>query len=108
MTLQRDINWVVKEAIDGGVTMVQLREKDCSTKEFLSLAISIKKLLVPYKIPLIINDRLDIAIAADADGLHIGQDDMPYQIARDILGYNKIIGLSVENIQQVKDATTWM
>jgi thiamine-phosphate pyrophosphorylase len=100
----RSIEWIVEEAVKGGVTMIQLREKDCNTREFVELAIRIKKKLLPLGIPLIINDRLDVALACNADGLHIGQNDMPYEVARRFLGYNKIIGLSVENIQQVHDA----
>jgi thiamine-phosphate pyrophosphorylase len=95
---------IIKKAVEGGVTMVQLREKNISTLEFYQLAISLKKLLHTFKIPLIINDRLDIALAIDADGLHIGQSDLPYEIARKLLGKEKIIGLSVETIQQAKEA----
>jgi thiamine-phosphate pyrophosphorylase len=100
----RPVAWIVEQAVMGGVTMVQLREKNISTRDFLNKAIDLKKLLTPYGIPLIINDRLDIALAADADGLHIGQSDMPYHIARQILGNDKIIGLSVETIAQAKEA----
>ncbi len=97
---------VAVAAVEGGVTMVQLREKECSTLEFYNLALRMKACLKPYKVPLIINDRLDIALACDAEGLHIGQNDMPYQIARQLLGQNKIIGLSVENTQDVVDANS--
>ncbi|NWJ49259.1 MAG: thiamine phosphate synthase [Bacteroidetes bacterium] len=100
----RSVEWIVEQAVMGGVTMVQLREKNISTLDFLNKAIALKKLLSLYGIPLIINDRLDIALASDADGLHIGQSDMPYQIAREILGYDKIIGLSVETITQAEEA----
>ncbi|HUX55387.1 MAG TPA: thiamine phosphate synthase [Bacteroidales bacterium] len=100
----RPIEFVVEQAVKGGVTLVQVREKDCSTLDFVNLAILLKKLLVPYRVPLIINDRLDVALASDADGLHIGQQDMPYTMARKILGSYKIIGLSVENIEQAKEA----
>lgn len=100
----RDLEWIVEEAVKGGVTMVQLREKDCSTREFIDLAASLKRKLSEYRVPLIINDRADVALAADADGLHIGQSDMPYSIARKLLGSNKIIGLSVENMEQVYQA----
>ena len=100
----RDIEWIVEEAVLGGVTMVQLREKDCSTREFVSLAQRLKKKLQPFNVPLIINDRIDIVLASDADGLHIGQSDMPYDIARRILGNNKIIGLSVENMDDVRES----
>lgn len=99
-----DIEWIVEQAIQGGVTMVQLREKQCGTREFIMLAIRLKKKLSPYHIPLIINDRLDVALAADADGLHIGQSDMPYDMARRLFGKYKIIGLSVENMEQALQA----
>lgn len=102
----RSIEWVVEEAAKGGVTMVQLREKNTSTREFYETGIKIKKILQKYKIPLIVNDRLDIAMAIDAEGLHIGQSDIPYEVARQLLGKDKIIGLSVENIDQVIWANT--
>ncbi|MDQ2180492.1 thiamine phosphate synthase [Marinifilum sp. D714] len=95
---------IVEEAVKGGVSMVQIREKEASSKDFYQLASKIKKVLEKYKVPLIINDRLDIALAVDAEGLHIGQSDLPYKVAREILGPNKIIGLSVENIEQAKQA----
>lgn len=104
LSLGRDLSWIVEEAVKGGVTMVQLREKDCSTKQFVELAIQLKKMLASYRLPLIINDRVDVALASDADGLHIGQDDMPYLIARKLLGKNKIIGLSVETMEEVFEA----
>ena len=99
LSLGRPLTQVVEDAVRGGVTMVQLREKDCSSKEFFDYAVELKKCLRPYNIPLIINDRLDIALACDAEGLHIGQNDIPYEIARKILGKDKIIGLSVESIE---------
>lgn len=102
----RPIEWIVEEAVKGGVTMVQLREKNCSTTDFIELAIRLKRILEPYKVPLIINDRLDVALASDADGLHIGQSDMSYQAAREMLGYQKIIGLSVETVSQAKEANS--
>lgn len=81
--------------------MVQLREKDCPTGEFITLARELKMVLQPLGIPLIINDRVDVALAIDADGVHIGQSDMPYEVARALLGKNKIIGLSVETMDEV-------
>lgn len=104
LSLGRRLEYVVDEAAKGGITMVQLREKDCSTLEFYQQAILLKECLRPYNIPLIINDRLDIALACDAEGLHIGQSDMPYAIARKLLGKDKIIGLSVECLQDAIDA----
>ena len=97
----RDMSWIVSEAVAGGVTMVQLREKDCSTAEFISLAKELKTALKPLGVPLIINDRIDVALAVDADGVHIGQSDMPYETARRLLGPDKIIGLSVETMEEV-------
>ncbi|MBE6292065.1 MAG: bifunctional hydroxymethylpyrimidine kinase/phosphomethylpyrimidine kinase [Bacteroidales bacterium] len=97
----RDMAWIVREAAAGGVTMVQLREKECSTAEFIQLARELKAALAPLGIPLIINDRVDVALAVDADGVHIGQSDMPYATARKLLGSDKIIGLSVETMDEV-------
>ena len=96
----RDILKAVEDAIKGGVTLLQLREKDISTADFYNLALKIKTLSKHYNIPLIINDRLDIALAIDADGLHIGQDDMPIEVARKLIGKNKLLGYSVSNIKE--------
>ncbi len=104
LSLERDIMWIIEEAVKGGVSMVQLREKDCSTRKFIDIATSVKKLLSKHNVPLIINDRVDIAIEVNADGVHIGQSDMPYKIARKLLGRDKIIGLSVENMEQAQQA----
>ena len=104
LSLGRPLETVVEEAVRGGVTMLQLREKDASTLDFYNLAMRLKSILKPYNVPLIINDRLDIALACDAGGLHIGQSDMPYSVARKLLGKDKIIGLSVESIQDAIDA----
>ncbi|GLB53253.1 thiamine-phosphate synthase [Neptunitalea chrysea] len=95
---------IVEKCVLGGVTMVQLREKTASTRAFVSIAFQLKEILAKYHVPLIINDRIDVALAIDADGIHIGQDDMPYHIARRILGPDKIIGLSVESYKQVEEA----
>jgi len=87
---------LVESAVNNGVTVVQLREKKASTREFIELAIELKKVLDPLNIPLIINDRVDVALASDASGVHLGQNDMPVSIARKLLGEDKVIGLSVE------------
>ena len=102
----RTLEEVISKAAEGGVTMVQLREKEATTREFVELAKRVKAALAPYKIPLIINDRIDVALAADADGVHIGQSDMPYSEARRLLGHNKIIGLSVENMDDLHQANS--
>ncbi len=101
---QKSMEDVVLQAVKGGVSCVQLREKDISTRLFVSEAQRIKKSLEPYRIPLIINDRLDVALACGADGVHIGQDDMPYAIARQLLGPKAIIGLSVETWADVEES----
>jgi thiamine-phosphate pyrophosphorylase len=95
----RDLLEAVESAIRGGVTLVQLREKDISSLEFYNIALKMKQLLRKYSVPLIINDRLDIAIAIDADGLHIGQDDLPISVARKLLGKDKLLGYSVYNVE---------
>ncbi len=104
LSLGRSIESIVEQAANSGVTMVQLREKECSSREFYDLAIKLKQCLKPFNIPLIINDRLDIALACDAEGLHIGQSDIPYPVARKVFGKDKIIGLSVESLQDALDA----
>ena len=104
LSLGRSLEEVVSEAVAGGVTIVQLREKDASTGEFVELAFRLKEILRPYNVPLIINDRIDVALAVDAEGLHIGQSDMPYEIARKLLGPDKIIGLSVECMDDILGA----
>lgn len=94
----------VELAIKGGCTLVQLREKDCSSKEFYELAVRIKKITDHYDIPLIINDRVDIAMAVDAAGVHIGQSDIPASIVRNILGKDKIIGVSAAKLDEALKA----
>lgn len=96
----RDIFEAVEAAVKGGVTLLQLREKNISTSDFYNLALKMKTITTHYNIPLIINDRLDIALAIDADGLHIGQDDMPIEVARRLLGKNKLLGYSVSNAKE--------
>lgn len=98
----RDLFQAVEEAILGGVTLVQLREKEVSSLEFYNIALKMKQLTAKYGIPLIINDRLDIMLAVDADGLHIGQQDMPISVARKLIGHEKILGYSVSNVKEAK------
>lgn len=106
LSLGRSLEYIVTKAVDGGVTMVQLREKDTETGEFLELARHLMSILKPLNIPLIINDRVDIALAVDADGVHIGQSDMAYKDVRRLIGNDKIIGLSVENFKDIEIANT--
>lgn len=107
LSLGRPLEEVVLAAVRGGVGIVQLREKDAPTRLFVEEAQRIKRLLQPYGVPLIINDRVDVALAVEADGVHIGQQDMPYPLARKLLGKRAIIGLSVETVEQVLEAEAY-
>lgn len=97
----RPLEDVILLALQGGVSCIQLREKDVSTRFFIEEARKIKTLMALYEIPLIINDRLDIALAVKTHGVHIGQEDMPYEEARKLMGPKAIIGLSVETWDDV-------
>lgn len=90
----------IEDAIAGGVTIVQLREKELCTRDFFDLAVQVKAVTDKYQVPLIINDRLDIALAVNAAGLHIGQDDLPVTIVRKIMGPAKFLGTSVANVEE--------
>ncbi|CAH1561027.1 Thiamine-phosphate synthase [Vibrio owensii] len=94
---------VVKKAVEGGVTMVQVREKHGDVRAFIERAQAVKNILKDTDVPLIINDRVDVALAVDADGVHLGQSDMPAIIARELIGPNKILGLSIENEEQLAE-----
>lgn len=96
--------FVVEEACRAGVRWVQLREKNLSTRAFLETGEAIKRITQEYGAKLIVNDRVDIAMALDADGVHIGQDDMPYAIVRSLVGPGKIVGLSVNTIAEAQAA----
>jgi thiamine-phosphate pyrophosphorylase len=98
---KKPLEEVVIHAVKGGVAYVQLREKEISTRFFVEEAKRVRKLLEPYNVPLIINDRVDVALACGAEGVHIGQDDMPYEIVRKLMGTKAIIGLSVETWEDV-------
>ncbi len=102
----RSLEDLVRAALRGGVTAVQLREKDCATRDFVDLARALKAMLAPAGVPLIVNDRIDVALAACADGVHIGQSDMECRDARRLLGPDAIVGLSVENLEQAQRATS--
>ena len=90
----------VEDAILGGVTLVQLREKEISSKEYLELAQRVKEVTDRHGIPLIINDRIDIALAIDADGVHLGPEDLPVPLTRKLLGHGKIIGASAASVDE--------
>lgn len=88
----------VEKAVAGGCTVVQLREKNCSSREFYELAVRVKEVTSKSGIPLIINDRVDIAVAADADGVHVGQSDLPASEVRKIIGPDKLVGVSASTV----------
>lgn len=96
----RTIDKAVEDAIKGGVTAVQIREKDISTRDFYEIALKIKKVTDYHNIPLFVNDRIDIAQAIDATGVHLGQSDMDLSVARKILGAKKLIGISATNLTE--------
>jgi thiamine-phosphate pyrophosphorylase len=89
---------IVRAAVQGGVTCVQLREKTVSTREFIAAALQLKPFLKSCGVALIINDRVDVALAAGADGVHLGQSDMPLAAARSLTGPAMVIGISVESV----------
>ena len=98
----------VKAAILGGVSVVQLREKELEAGEFFKLGLKLKKLCDELSTPLIINDRIDLALALDAAGVHLGQEDLPVSVARKILGVDKIIGLSLKNLAQMQAGADYL
>ncbi|HOQ27967.1 MAG: thiamine phosphate synthase [Armatimonadetes bacterium] len=100
----RSIEWIVAEAVAGGVTCVQLREKHAESRAYYERARALRERLRPLGIPLIINDRLDIALAAGADGVHLGQGDLPCVEARHIAGPNFLIGISVSTTAEAQAA----
>lgn len=100
----RQLTEDVEKALKGGATMIQLREKNLNTNDFILSAERIKKICDKYHIPLIINDNIDVALAADASGVHIGQSDMTAAAARKVLGPNKIIGVTAKTVLQAQEA----
>jgi thiamine-phosphate pyrophosphorylase len=103
----RSVDDVVSAAINGGVTLVQLRDKNVDARPMLALGRRLLELLRPAGIGLIVNDRIDVALALDADGVHIGQQDIPYAEARRQLGPTKIIGVSVGSEAEARQAAAW-
>lgn len=104
LTRGRPLADLVAAVVQGGVTCVQLREKQLGTREFLAQALILKALLAPQGIPLVINDRIDIALACDADGVHLGQNDLPADEARKLLPPAVFIGWSVESMDDVQQS----
>ncbi len=94
----------VEQAVEGGVTLVQLREKDASSLDFYRTALGVKRMTDAKGISLIINDRVDIALAVDAAGVHVGQEDLPAKTVRAILGEDKLLGVSVSTVEEALQA----
>ena len=94
----------VEQALQGGVTLLQLREKDKTTREYIELAQKVHTIAKGYNVPLIIDDRVDVAIAIDAEGVHVGQSDMPVIMARKLMGDQKIVGATTKTVEQAKEA----
>jgi thiamine-phosphate pyrophosphorylase len=101
---ERPLEQVVEAALRGGATVIQLREKEASTREFIALGRRLQQLCHARQVPLIINDRLDVALAIEADGVHVGQEDMPVALARRLLGPDKIVGATVSTPQEAHQA----
>lgn len=94
----------VESALQGGVTLIQLREKERTTREYLELAREVHEISKKYNVPLIIDDRLDIAMAVDAEGVHLGQSDLPISLGRKLFGPDKIIGATTKTVPQALEA----
>ena len=94
----------VEQALKGGVTLLQLREKDKSTREYIELAEKVHEITKRYQVPLIIDDRVDVALAMDAEGVHVGASDMPVATARKLMGQDKIVGATAKTVPWAKEA----
>ena len=94
----------VEQALKGGATLLQLREKNKSTREYIELAEKVHAIAKSYNVPLIIDDRVDVALAIDAEGVHVGAEDMPIAIARKLMGENKIVGATAKTVPWAKEA----
>ncbi|MBQ8905856.1 MAG: thiamine phosphate synthase [Ruminococcus sp.] len=101
---EKEFLFRVEEACNGGVTLLQLREKDRTTRAYLSLAEKVHAITQRYRIPLIIDDRVDVALAVNAEGVHVGQSDMPVQIARKLMGTDRIVGATAKTVPQAIEA----
>ena len=97
----------VETACRSGVTIIQLREKNLTTNQYYQLAKQVKEITDAYQVPLIIDDRLDVCLAVDAAGLHIGDDELPVSVARKVLGSEKILGVTAKTVKRALEAETW-
>ncbi|MEE1061398.1 MAG: thiamine phosphate synthase, partial [Ruminococcus sp.] len=101
---EKEFLFRVEEALKGGVTILQLREKEKSTREYIELAEKVHAITKQYNVPLIIDDRVDVALAVDAEGVHVGASDMPVATARKLMGENKIVGATAKTVPWAKEA----
>ncbi len=101
---ERDLLAAVQAAIQGGATVVQLRDKGATTRELLALGQALHRLTRAAGIPLIVNDRVDVALALDAEGVHVGDDDMPPELARQLLGPHRLLGVSADSVAVARQA----
>ena len=101
---EKDFLFRVEQALKGGATLLQLREKEKSTREYIELAKKVHAITRLYDVPLIIDDRVDVALAVDAEGVHVGADDMPVASARKLMGAGKIVGATAKTVPWAKDA----
>ena len=95
---------IIEEAIKGGTTVVQIREKEGETLDFYNLALKVKEITSKYNVPLIVNDRIDVALAIKSEGVHIGQTDMPADVARSLIGDEMILGVSASTVEEARKA----
>ena len=101
---EKEFLFRVEEALKGGATLLQLREKEKTTREYIALAEKVHSIAKKYNVPLIIDDRVDVALATNAEGVHVGQSDMPVHIARKLMGNDKIVGATAKTVEQAKEA----
>lgn len=94
----------VEESLKGGVTLLQLREKEKSAREYIKIAEKVHNITKKYNVPLIIDDRVDVALAVDAEGVHLGQSDIPVRVARKLMGEDKIVGATAKTVPQANEA----
>ncbi len=99
---KRPLEQLVRAAIEGGVSAVQIREKTASTRSFVERAEALREITARAGIALIVNDRIDVALAVDADGVHVGQHDMPVRVARSLLGPQRILGVTASDVEQAR------
>ena len=101
---EEEFLWRVEQGLLGGATLLQLREKERTTREYIALAEKVHAIARKYHVPLIIDDRVDVALAVDAEGVHVGASDMPVAMARKLMGTGKIVGATAKTVPQARDA----